>query len=66
MNRQGRIVIPAPIREALGFQYGDDLILSVRDGSLVVQRPGEAATELKPLDRPSADAEQSQPRLRAS
>ncbi|GMQ86375.1 MAG: hypothetical protein BMS9Abin07_1950 [Acidimicrobiia bacterium] len=64
MNRQGRIVIPAPIREALGFHSGDDLILTVRDGSLVVQRPGDA--ELQPRDRPYAATEQSQSGLRAS
>jgi AbrB family looped-hinge helix DNA binding protein len=38
MNQQGRIVIPAPIREALGFKTDDDLILTVENGSLLIQR----------------------------
>jgi AbrB family looped-hinge helix DNA binding protein len=66
MNRQGRIVIPAPIREALGFRSGDDLILTVRNGSLMVQRVGDADTELQSLDRPSAKPERSPTGLRAS
>lgn len=32
---RGRVVIPAPVREQLGWQPGDELILTVqRDGSL--------------------------------
>ena len=38
MNRQGRIVIPAPIREALGFKTDDELILTIENGSLLIQR----------------------------
>jgi AbrB family looped-hinge helix DNA binding protein len=59
MTRRGQIVIPAPIREALGFQSGDDLILTVRDGSLLVQRAGDADTEPEPWRRSHADAEPS-------
>ena len=43
MNRQGRIVIPAPIREALGFQSDDELILTVDNGSLRIQRSENGA-----------------------
>lgn len=50
-------MIPAPIREALGFQSGDDLILTVRDGSLLVQRAGDADPELEPPVRHSAPTE---------
>jgi AbrB family looped-hinge helix DNA binding protein len=64
MNRQGRIMIPAPIREALGFRSGDDLILTVRDGSLLVQRAGDAESEPEPRGRPYADAEPSRTGLR--
>jgi AbrB family looped-hinge helix DNA binding protein len=64
MTRRGQIVIPAPIREALGFQSGDDLILTVRDGSLLVQRAGDADTEPEPRGRSRADAEPSRTGLR--
>ncbi len=34
---QGRLVVPAPMREALGFKSGDPLIGRVEDGRLVVE-----------------------------
>ena len=36
---QGRIVIPAPIRKALGFQPGEMLVARVEDGNLVIAKP---------------------------
>ncbi len=38
MSRRGEIVIPAPIREALGFKTDDELILTVENGCLLIQR----------------------------
>jgi AbrB family looped-hinge helix DNA binding protein len=37
MNAQGRIVIPAEMRRALGFEPGEELVLSVRDGVMECQ-----------------------------
>ncbi len=34
---QGRLVVPAPMREALGFKTGDPLVVRVQDGRLVVE-----------------------------
>lgn len=37
LGPDGRIVIPAPIREALGFQENETLLLSVEEGELRVR-----------------------------
>ncbi len=37
MNAQGRIVIPAEMRRALGFEPGDELVLTIRDGAMECQ-----------------------------
>jgi len=37
MNQNGRIVIPAAIREELGFAPGDTLLMEVEDGVLRVE-----------------------------
>lgn len=34
---QGRLVVPVPLREALGFKPGDALVVRVQDGQLVVE-----------------------------
>lgn len=34
LNENGRIVIPAPIRSALGVGPGDEMVLKVKDGEL--------------------------------
>lgn len=34
---QGRLVVPLPLREALGFKPGDPLVVRVRDGRLLVE-----------------------------
>ena len=36
VGRQGRIVIPAPLRRALGYQEGDELIAYILEGQLVI------------------------------
>ena len=36
---QGRVVVPAPIRKALGFQPGDTLVARVEDDHLVIEKP---------------------------
>ena len=34
---QGRLVVPVPLREALGFKPGDPLVVRVQNGRLVVE-----------------------------
>lgn len=34
---QGRLVVPLPLREALGFKPGDPLVVRVQDGRLLVE-----------------------------
>ena len=36
---QGRVVVPAPIRNALGFQPGETLVARVEDDHLVIEKP---------------------------
>lgn len=45
MNDQGRIVIPAKYRRALGLVGGDELVVRVEDGSLRLQPIDEVAAE---------------------
>jgi len=56
LGRQGRLVIPAQVRAALGLLPGDRLHLSLRGGRLVLERPGDAVEELRALgaDVPAA------------
>lgn len=49
MGRQGRIVIPAEIREQLGLAPGDQLHLRLADRRLVIERPQDAIAELREL-----------------
>ena len=36
---QGRMVVPAPIRKALGFQPGEALVARVEEDHLVIEKP---------------------------
>ena len=36
---QGRVVVPAPIRKALGFRPGEILVARVEDDHLVIEKP---------------------------
>lgn len=49
LGQQGRLVIPADVRATLGLAAGDRLHLSVAGGRLVLQRPQDAAAELRSL-----------------
>lgn len=44
---QGRIVIPAAVREAMSLGVGEELIARVEDGRLVLERRENAARRLK-------------------
>lgn len=49
VGRQGRVVIPADVRAALGLVPGDRLHLHVSGRRLVLERPEDAVTELREL-----------------
>jgi antitoxin PrlF len=49
MGQQGRLVIPADVRAALGLTPGDRLHLHLTGQRLVLERQHDAATELRGL-----------------
>lgn len=49
LGRQGRLVIPAEMRAALGLAPGDRLHLEVTGPRLVLERPQDAVAELRSL-----------------
>lgn len=49
MGRQGRVVVPVEVREALGLKPGSVLTFTVSQGSVVVTTPRGAARELQKL-----------------
>ena len=46
VNAQGRIVIPAALRKALGLKAGGTLVLRVEDGQLSGRTPEQAERDL--------------------
>ena len=51
LGQQGRLVIPAEIRAALGLAPGDHLHLHVAGARLVLQREQDAVDELRALGK---------------
>jgi AbrB family looped-hinge helix DNA binding protein len=49
LGQQGRVVIPAGVRSALGLAPGDRLHLHVTGQRLVLERQQDAVTELRRL-----------------
>lgn len=49
LGKQGRLVIPADVRAALGLAPGDRLHLHLTGQQLVLERPQDAAAELRGL-----------------
>ncbi len=49
LGQQGRLVIPAEVRAALGLTPGDQLHLHVSGARLVLQREQDAVDELRAL-----------------
>ena len=47
LGKQGRVVIPAHLREALGLKEGDALIARVEDGKLVMETPEQALARFR-------------------
>ena len=51
---QGRLVVPAPIRKALGFQPGEALVARVEDDHLVIEKPASVERRIRRRFRKSA------------
>jgi antitoxin PrlF len=49
LGQQGRLVIPAEVRAALGLAAGDRLHLHLAGQRLVLERPADAIEELRGL-----------------
>lgn len=49
LGQQGRLVIPAEVRTALGLSPGEQLHLRIVGHSLVLERPQDAVAELRGL-----------------
>jgi len=49
LGQQGRLVIPAEVRAALGLSPGDRLHLHLTGDRLLLQRPEDALSELRRL-----------------
>jgi antitoxin PrlF len=49
LGKQGRVVIPAEVRAALGLAAGDHLHLRLVGQRLVLERPQDAVEELRRL-----------------
>ncbi|MCY4451966.1 MAG: AbrB/MazE/SpoVT family DNA-binding domain-containing protein [Immundisolibacterales bacterium] len=39
LGAQGRLVVPASIRKALGFRPGETLVARIENGHLVIEKP---------------------------
>ena len=39
LGAQGRLVVPAPIRKALGLRPGETLVARIEDSHLVIEKP---------------------------
>lgn len=47
LGLQGRLVIPAPLRRALGFEPGETLLVRVEDDRLVLEKQESVKRRLK-------------------
>ena len=50
---QGRVVVPAPIRKALGLRPGDMLVARVEDDRLVIEKPESVERRIRDRFRKS-------------
>lgn len=54
LGKQGRLVIPADIREVLGLSPGDRVHVRVDGPRIIMERPADAINELRALGREKA------------
>jgi len=57
MGTNGRLVIPAPLREALGLTAGDEVVLRVTDGELRLLSRAAAIERFQDLVRARVPAD---------
>ena len=55
ISKEGRVIIPAAVRRALGFQASDALTLVVKDGELRLLRRQDALRNMQQRLRPLRD-----------
>ena len=55
LGAQGRIVVPAQFRKALGFQPGETLVARVEDDHLVLEKPESVERRIRARFRGVAD-----------
>ena len=53
VGAKGRVVLPAPIRHALGLAEGSELLARVEDGAVVLEPRSAAVDRLRALVRAS-------------
>jgi antitoxin PrlF len=53
VGAKGRVVLPAPIRQALGLAEGSELLARVEDGAVVLEPRSAAVDRLRALVRAS-------------
>ena len=53
VGAKGRVVLPAPIRHALGLAEGSELLARVEGGAVVLEPPAAAVGRLQALVRSS-------------
>lgn len=63
MDSAGRIVIPKPLRERLGFVPGEPLELVEREGRLVIETPRRPTSLVRTRDGVVASPARQLPRL---
>ncbi len=56
IGAQGRVVLPAVLRKALGLVQGDELVARIVDGSLVLERRDTIERRLRARYAPAAAA----------
>lgn len=54
IGKQGRLVIPADIREAVGLSPGDEVHVRLEGRRIVLERPADAVDEIRALGRGKA------------
>ena len=59
LGQNGRLVIPAPIRDALALEAGDELVVTLVDGELRIATPDRAIARAQETVRRYTDDDAS-------